>query len=121
MLTPAYAASYALGGSISLVAIASYQFSVGGTNLPYAPRVQRFTFIPRAIIDLSRHGLYAAADIDAENVTGDERFQEYAADGTLGFAARRYAFSVTYREPIAFYTWHNVFQHELLWQLSWRR
>jgi hypothetical protein len=119
-LAPYYAASYALGGRISLVAIASYRFGIGGTTLPYGLRVQRFTLVPRAIVDLTRSGLYLAADIDGENVTGDERFQEYVADGTLGFAARRYAFSLTYREPIATYTWHDVFRHALLWRLSFR-
>lgn len=119
-LAPSYAASYALGGRISLVAIASYRFPVGGTNLPYAPRVQRFDFVPRVIADLSKRGLFAAAGIDGANVTGDERFQEYSADGVIGVATPRYALSLTYREPIAFYTWHHVYEHALTWSLSWR-
>lgn len=119
-LTPYYAASYALGGRISLVALASYRFDAGGTRLPFAPRTQVFSLVPRAIVDLSKRGWYLAADIDGANVTGEERYQSYAADGVIGIAARHYAFSVTYREPIATYTWHRIFQHALRFDLSFR-
>jgi hypothetical protein len=119
-LAPFYAASYALGGRVSLVAVASYRFDAGGTTLPYGLPVQRFSFVPRAIVDLSKRGWYLAADIDGQSVSGDERFQEYSADGTVGIAARRFAVSLTYREPIATYTWHQLYRHELLWRLSLR-
>lgn len=120
-LAPEYAASYALGGRIALVAIARYDFSAGGTTLPYAPRINRFSLTPRAIVDVTKSGLFIAGDIHGENVTGDERFQEYAADGTLGLVRRRFALSFTYREPIAYYTWHHVFNHEIEFGLSLRR
>lgn len=119
-LEPMYAASYALGNRISLVGIVRYAFPAGGTTLPYAPRVQRFSFVPRAIVDLTRSGLYLAADIDGQNVTGQEHYQAYTADGVVGIATARYAFSVTYQEPIASYTYHQVFHRALLWKLSWR-
>lgn len=119
-LEPMYAASYALGKRISLVGILRYAFPLGGTTLPYAPREQRVSFVPRAIVDLTRSGLYLAADVDGQSITGGERYQAYAADGVLGIATARYAFSVNYQEPIAFYTYHQVFHHALLWKFSWR-
>ena len=119
-VVPEYALSYALGSRISLVGIASYALPAGGTKLPYAPRVQRFRFVPRAIVELSKAGLYAAADIDGRNVTGDQRYQEYAADGTLGLVGHRYALSFTYRAAIATFTWHNIFEHDVIGTFSIR-
>jgi hypothetical protein len=119
-LTPSYAASYAVGDRISLVAIAQYTFGAGGTKQPFAPQTRSFTVVPRAIVDLSKRGLYMAAELQGWNVTGDERYQAYAADATLGIARPHYNFAVTYGVPIARYTYDHVFYHTLGVQLSWR-
>lgn len=119
-LAPMYALSYALGDRIVLLAIAEYRFDVGGTKLQFAPRTQALTVTPRAIVDLSKSGLYFAADISGASVTGDERYQAYQSDGTIGLARRHYGIALTYSVPIAYFTRQNLFYHTLILQATWR-
>jgi hypothetical protein len=119
-LAPTYALSYALGDRISLVAIGQYTFNAGGTKLPFAPRAQQLTVIPRAIIDLSRTGLYTAIELQGSNVTGDERYQAYQSELTLGIVHRHLNLAAAYDVPIARFTRENVFYHQLSVRLSWQ-
>lgn len=120
-LTPTYALSYALGNRISLVTIGQYTFSAGGTKLPFAPRTQQLTVIPRAIIDLSRTGLYAALELQGSNVTGEERYQAYQAGMALGIVRGHLNLAAIYGVPIARFTRDNVFYHEFGIRVSWQR
>jgi hypothetical protein len=119
-LAPSYALSYAVGNTISLVAIAQYAFPAGGTWLPFAPRTQEFTVIPRAIVDWSRSGIYTAFEAQGSNVTGDLRYQSYFAEATAGIARPHYNLSFTYAVPTTTFTRENVFQRRFSVQLSWR-
>jgi len=120
-LAPSYALSYALGSHIELVTLAQYTFDAGGTKLPFAPRTQAFTLIPRAIVRLAPFGFYGALDIAGSNITGDERYQAYRANATLGIARRHTAFSVAYGLPIARFTRENVFYNTFTAQFAWRQ
>jgi|GEM_PF-6587543 len=120
-LSTLYALSYALGDRISLVTIGDYSFDAGGTKLPFSPRTQTLSFTPRAVIDLSKVGIYSAIDMQGSNVTGDERYQTYQADATIGLAREHYNVSITYAVPIARFTRENVFYHTIGAQFSWQR
>jgi len=119
-LTPLYALSYALGDRISLITIGQYTFGAGGTKLPFAPRAQTLTVIPRAVIDLSPSGLYTAVELQGSNVTGEERYQSYQSGMTLGVVHRHFNLAATYNVPIARFTRENVFYHDFGARLSWQ-
>lgn len=112
-LAPTYSLSYALGNRIALVAIGKYRFGIGGTKLPFAPRTQESTVIPRVIVNWPRTGLYGALDLQASNVTGDERYQALRSDAILGIVRGHYALSLTYGIPATSYTYAHVFERTL--------
>ena len=120
-LAPLYGVSYAIGRHISLVTTAQYTFDVGGTRIPFAPMTQQLSVVPRAIVDLSKSGLYTAFGIAGSSVTGQERYQAYQSDAVLGIARPRFALSATYSIPIAYYTYHHVFNHAFGFQFSLKR
>lgn len=119
-LAPLYGLSYALGGRVSLVATGQYWFDVGGTKLPFAPRTQTLAIVPRAIVDLSRSGLYAAANLQGDDVTGNLRYQAYQAGATLGFARRHANLAVDVGYPITTYTREHIFYRSIGLQASWQ-
>ncbi len=119
-LIPMYALSYALGDRVTLLAMGTYAFDAGGEKVSLAPATRAFTLTPRAIVDLTRSGLYAAADAQISAVRGDERYESYQADATLGYVRRHIGLAVTYREPVDPFTRAHVFRHAIDAQLSWR-
>jgi hypothetical protein len=119
-VAPAYALSYAVGDRIRLVAIGAYRFDVGGTKLPFAPRTQALHVIPRAIFDVTKSGAYAAFDVQGASITGQERYQSYLSDATIGAVHGHENVSFTYTVPIARYTREHVLYHSIGLKLSWR-
>jgi hypothetical protein len=112
--------SYALGDRVSLVAFGTYAFDIGGTKLPFAPRLQALSVIPRAIFDLSRSGAYAEVGLIGTSVTGQQRYQAYKADGALGIVYHRFNIALRIADPIAYYTRERVFFHDVGFRTSWR-
>ena len=120
-LTPLYALSYALGDRISLITIGQYSFCAGGTKLPFAPRTQDLVIIPRAVIDLSRSGLYTALELRGSDITGEERYQAYQSGISLGIVHRHLNLAATYGVPIDRFTREDEFYHEFGVRISWQR
>ena len=118
LLSPWSALSYRLGGRASLVMIGSYGFDVGGTKLPYAPRTQTLTLVPRAIVNLTRSGIFTALDLRYRSMTGEERYQAYSADMALGVLRGRYRLSLNYAVPINTFTRQNIVYHTLQVELA---
>jgi hypothetical protein len=120
-LSPMYGLSYALGRSVSLVASGEYTFDAGGTKLPFAPQTQSLSILPRAIIDFSGSGAYAAANLLYTSVTGQERYQAFEAGATVGVVRRHINLALNVSDPIAIFTREHVFYHAIGLQASWRR
>ena len=115
-----YALSYSVGNRITLLGIASYAFDTGVSKIRFAPDIQTLTLTPRAIVNLTRAGAYAAFDAPISQVTGGERYDAYTVNGYLGFARGRYDAYVTYGVPLDSYTRAHVFTRSTGFVLSFR-
>ncbi len=111
-LDPAYALSFAPLSRVQVVLGADYSFGIGGTNLPFAPRVQRFRLASRAIVDVGRDWFISGSASQAR-VTGDYRYTTYAAGATLGFIGRHTALSISYQVPLGTYSRNLTFDHSI--------
>lgn len=119
LLDPFYAISYASLKRVQLVFSTDYAFGVGGTKLPFAPRVQTLRFVPRAIVDVGRR-MYVAASASQTSVTGTYRYTSYSATAVAGILDRHLALSISYAIPLGTYSRNVSFYHVVEVDLSVR-
>lgn len=120
-LAPSFALSYRAGRYLTLIVPVSYRFDAGGTKRPFMPVVQELAASPRFVVTLPRYRTYASLGLETGDVTGEERYQSYAADATLGFVTGRFNVSATYALPISQFTHDHVFYQRVGFQLRWLR
>lgn len=118
-LDPFYALSYAPLRNVQLVFTLDYAFGVGGTRLPFAPRVQILQFAPRAIIDLGQQFFISGSATQAR-VSGDYRYTSYVANATAGFVGHHASLSLSYSAPLGLYSRNITFYHAVTLNLTMR-